>query len=85
MNPGTPAPAPEPEPAPGPGPGPGPDADEERILTPREVARLFRVAPRTVTGWARTGKLSSFRTLGGAHRYYASEVEQRLRDGGRDR
>lgn len=45
------------------------------LLTPAEVAQLFRVAPRTVTRWAKTGKLSTFRTLGGHRRYRRGEVE----------
>ncbi len=37
----------------------------EALLTPAEVAALFRVDPKTVTRWAKAGKLSSIRTLGG--------------------
>lgn len=32
--------------------------EEERLLTPSEVAKLFRVDPKTVTRWAKSGKLS---------------------------
>lgn len=49
--------------------------DEEKLLTPSEVARLFKVDPKTVTRWAKAEKLSSFRTLGGHRRFKASEVE----------
>lgn len=52
--------------------------DEERLLTPSEVAKLFRVDPKTVTRWAKSGKLSSIRTLGGHRRYRASEVHALL-------
>lgn len=52
------------------------DADE--LLTPSEVAGLFRVDPKTVTRWAQAGKLSSIRTLGGHRRYRRGEVEQLL-------
>jgi hypothetical protein len=38
-----------------------PDAAEP-LLTPAEVAALFRVDPKTVTRWAKAGKLSSIRT-----------------------
>jgi predicted site-specific integrase-resolvase len=41
---------------------------------------MFRVDPKTVTRWAKDGKLTSIRTLGGMRRYYASEAEQLLRD-----
>ena len=53
---------------------------DEELLTPAEVAALFRVDPKTVTRWAKAGKLSSIRTLGGHRRYRASEVA-RLRAG----
>lgn len=46
----------------------------ERLLTPTEVARLFRVDAKTVTRWAKEGKLTSIRTLGGHRRYQESEV-----------
>ncbi len=50
----------------------------ENLLTPSEVASLFRVDPKTVTRWARAGKLSSIRTLGGHRRYRESEVRELL-------
>lgn len=46
----------------------------ERLLTPAEVAAMFRVDPKTVTRWAKAGKISSIRTLGGHRRYRESEV-----------
>ena len=52
--------------------------ESEPLLTPREVATLFRVAPKTVTSWAKTGKLTSIRTLGGHRRYRESEVRALL-------
>ena len=42
--------------------------DAEALLTPAEVASLFRVDPKTVTRWAKSGKLTSIRTLGGHRR-----------------
>jgi excisionase family DNA binding protein len=50
----------------------------ERLLTPGEVAALFAVDPKTVTRWARNGKLNAIRTLGGHRRYRASEVKALL-------
>ncbi|MBB2749182.1 UNVERIFIED_ORG: excisionase family DNA binding protein [Microbispora rosea subsp. rosea] len=47
----------------------------ERLLTPAEVATMFRVDPKTVTRWAKAGKLTSFRTLGGHRRYRETEVQ----------
>jgi excisionase family DNA binding protein len=48
--------------------------ESEVLLTPSEVASLFRVDPKTVTRWAKAGKLTSIRTLGGHRRYRQSEV-----------
>jgi excisionase family DNA binding protein len=50
----------------------------EALLTPSEVAALFRVNPKTVTRWARSGKLTAIRTLGGHRRFRASEIRQFL-------
>lgn len=52
--------------------------DAEPLLTPAEVAAMFRVDPKTVTRWAKAGKLSSIRTLGGHRRYRETEVRQLL-------
>jgi excisionase family DNA binding protein len=52
--------------------------DTEALLTPSEVATLFRVDPKTVTRWAKAGKLTSIRTLGGHRRYRESEVRSLL-------
>jgi len=52
--------------------------ETEALLTPSEVATLFRVDPKTVTRWAKAGKLTSIRTLGGHRRYRESEVRQLL-------
>ena len=48
--------------------------DAEPLLTPSEVAAMFRVDPKTVTRWAKAGKLTSIRTLGGHRRYREAEV-----------
>ena len=53
--------------------------DAEVLLTPAEVAALFRVDPKTVTRWAQAGKLTSIRTLGGHRRYRESEVRDLLK------
>ena len=52
---------------------------QENLLTPAEVAALFRVDPKTVTRWAKAGKLTSIRTLGGHRRYKESEVKVLLK------
>ena len=48
--------------------------ESEVLLTPSEVASLFRVDPKTVTRWAKAGKLTAIRTLGGHRRYRQTEV-----------
>ena len=53
--------------------------DAEVLLTPAEVAALFRVDPKTVTRWAKAGKLTSIRTLGGHRRFRESEVQDLLK------
>lgn len=53
-------------------------SNPEELLTPSEVAALFRVDPKTVTRWAKAGKLSCVKTLGGHRRYLASEVNALL-------
>ena len=55
--------------------------EHERLLTPAEVAALFRVDPKTVTRWAQAGKLTAIRTLGGHRRYRESEVSRLLEAG----
>lgn len=53
--------------------------NQEKLLTPSEVASLFRVDPKTVTRWAKAGKLTSIKTLGGHRRYKESEVKELLK------
>ena len=53
--------------------------NQEKLLTPAEVASLFRVDPKTVTRWAKAGKLTSIKTLGGHRRYKESEVKELLK------
>ena len=52
----------------------------ERLLTPGEVASLFRVDPKTVTRWASSGRIGSIRTPGGHRRFRESEVRSMLAD-----
>jgi excisionase family DNA binding protein len=55
------------------------NADADALLTPSEVAALFRVDPKTVTRWAKAGKIGSIRTLGGHRRFREAEVMELLR------
>jgi excisionase family DNA binding protein len=52
--------------------------ESEPLLTPGEVATMFRVDPKTVTQWAKTGRLTSIRTPGGHRRYRQTEVRALL-------
>ena len=53
-------------------------AGTDRLMTPGEVAALFRVDPKTVTRWALAGRLGSLRTPGGHRRFRESEVRTLL-------
>ncbi len=53
-------------------------APRDRLLTPGEVAQLFRVDPKTVTRWAAAGRISSIRTPGGHRRFRETEVRALL-------
>jgi excisionase family DNA binding protein len=55
--------------------------ESEPLLTPAEVSQIFRVDPKTVTRWARAGRISSVKTLGGHRRYPESEIMKVLADG----
>lgn len=51
--------------------------DTERLWTPEELAALFRVDARTVTKWAREGRIERvIRTPGGGIRVRDSEVNR---------
>ena len=54
--------------------------DFEPLLTPGEVAVMFRVNREQVTRWAKAGKITTIRTLGGHRRYVESEVRAFLAD-----
>ncbi|XKK41672.1 BldC family transcriptional regulator [Nocardiopsis sp. ARC36] len=49
------------------------------LLTPAEVARLFRVDPETVTRWALAGRIGSLMPPGGHRRFREAEVQALLR------
>lgn len=51
-----------------------PPVESEALLTPAEVAALFRVNTKTVTRWANAGKISQVKTLGGHRRFRADEI-----------
>ena len=51
---------------------------EGRLLTTREVAGMFRVDPKTVARWVKTGKLRSILTPGRQRRYSEDQVRALL-------
>lgn len=52
--------------------------DTERLLTPAEVAQMFRVDPKTVSRWANNGWLRFLSTPGGHRRFRKSDVASLL-------
>jgi excisionase family DNA binding protein len=50
-------------------------ASQSTYLLPSEVAEVLQVSPKTVTRWAKEGKLASRRTLGGHRRYARADIE----------
>ncbi len=54
--------------------------NDTQLLTPGEVAVMFRVNPKTGTRWARAGRISAVRTLGGHRRFRASEIRRFLEE-----
>jgi excisionase family DNA binding protein len=58
--------------------GTGHDQPADVLLTPGEVAALFRVDPKTVTRWAKAGRIASIRTLGGHRRFPAGQFTTAL-------
>ena len=57
--------------------------ESDPLLTPAEVAAIFRVDPRTVGRWARAGRISRISTPGGHGRFRESEIRT-LIEGGND-
>ncbi|MCU4183551.1 helix-turn-helix domain-containing protein [Acidiferrimicrobium sp. IK] len=49
-----------------------------QLLRTADVAALFQVSERTVSEWARRGRIPSVRTPGGHRRYPAEEMRQLL-------
>jgi excisionase family DNA binding protein len=49
-------------------------------LLPAEVAELLSVSPKTVSRWAKEGKLPFMQTLGGHRRYAEAQIRQLLEE-----
>ncbi len=53
-----------------------PSTIKGELLRTSDVARLFQVSERTVSDWARRGRIPSVRTPGGHRRYPADEIHR---------
>lgn len=54
-------------------------SDQGPYIRTAEVARILRVSPKTVSRWAREGKLPHLVTLGGHRRFPAGEIRELAR------
>jgi excisionase family DNA binding protein len=52
------------------------DSEAPTYLRPAEVADLLSVSPKTVSRWAKEGKLPFMKTLGGHRRYPEAEIRE---------
>jgi excisionase family DNA binding protein len=52
-----------------------PPAPGDDYIAPAEAARLLKVSARTITRWAREGRLPSITTLGGHRRFPRAIIE----------
>jgi excisionase family DNA binding protein len=50
----------------------------EKLITPKEAAKILGVAPGTVKNWQEAGKITTVKTLGGHRRYYLSQIIELL-------
>lgn len=49
--------------------------EDKYILTPSEVAERFGVDPKTVTRWAKRGRIKFITTPGGHRRYLKTDID----------
>jgi excisionase family DNA binding protein len=54
--------------------------DPPRYLHTAEVADILHVSPKTVSRWAKEGKLPFLKTFGGPRRYPEAEIRQRANE-----
>ena len=48
----------------------------EKFLRTSDVAKMLHVSPKTVSRWAKEGRLPPLSTLGGHRRFPATEIER---------
>ena len=52
----------------------------EKFLRTSDVAKMLHVSPKTVSRWAKEGRLPHLSTLGGHRRFPASEIERLMNE-----
>ena len=52
----------------------------EKFLRTSDVARMLHVSPKTVSRWAKEGRLPHLSTLGGHRRFPATEIERLMEE-----
>lgn len=52
--------------------------ESDRLLQPWEAAQILGVDPKTLSRWAKLGKVPATRTLGGHRRYRESVIRDLL-------
>ena len=53
-----------------------PTIESPNFLLTAEVADILHVSPKTVSRWAKQGRLPFLKTLGGHHRYPEAEIRE---------
>jgi len=48
----------------------------EKFLRTSDVAKMLHVSPKTVSRWAKEGRIPHLSTLGGHRRFPATEIER---------
>jgi excisionase family DNA binding protein len=57
-----------------------PKPSEPKHLTASQAAALLQVSPKTVSRWAKEGKLPFLKTLGGHRRYPEAKIRELAND-----
>jgi excisionase family DNA binding protein len=55
---------------------PAPANGQTNYISPPEVAEILHCSPKTVSRWAKEGKLPFMRTMGGHRRYPEREIRE---------
>lgn len=55
------------------------DIGPEPLLTPAELAAIYKVDTKTTTRWAKAGRFYTIRTPGGHRRFFENEIKARMR------